>query len=118
MKILVLAIIVFFSQFSFVYAAKPFCQENANEFSLTFTVGLLGSSVVGYKIGKGEISFDAAEKEFDNLGSSITSKVKIFCSNQENKNKNLSTMDIFKLLVIAILFNIDIISSILVCILS
>ena len=42
MKILVLAIIVFFSQFSFVYAAKPFCQDNADDFSLAMVSGILG----------------------------------------------------------------------------
>lgn len=99
MKILVLAIVLVFSQFSFVYAAKPFCEQTTNEFSLGLAAGFIGASFMGYKIGKGEMSFDDGEKDFDKIGKSIQSKLKNFCSVQGNKNKNLSHMDILKLVV-------------------
>jgi hypothetical protein len=99
MKILVLANIVFFSQFSFVYAAKPFCEQTTNEFSLGLAVGFIGASFIGYKIGKGEMSFDVGEKEFTKIGKSLQSKLINFCSVQGNKDKNLSHMDILKLVV-------------------
>jgi len=98
MKILILAIVLFFYQSSFLFA-KPFCQENDNEFSLGLAAGFIGASFIGYKIGKGEMSFDDGEKEFDKHGKLIFSKLKNFCSVQGNKNKNLSHMDILKLVV-------------------